>query len=213
MLTSHQKQYLIDNFSVTTPISLIYYNVNEIFFSQTAEYNENGYILSVGDDISRDFQTVVDATERIENQLVIKSKWRPVNPVSRVTPVKYISDRLSDVDFRRLYENSNIVIISLFMVHSAGGITSLFEAMAMGKAIIISESSLTVDFVENETNCLVVPPQDVNALENAIRRLINSKELQMYLGKNARCTIDSKFSSKDLANRIVSSIDQIVKKT
>lgn len=206
MLTSSQKKYLEEQARVRGPVHLIYYNVDEIFFHPHHNAKEE-YILTVGDDISRDYPTMWSAVSDIGHRVVFKTNWRPANFVPEShRNIEFVSSRLGNIEYRKLLAAATLVVVPLFQVESAGGITALFEAMAMGKPIVVSESSLTADFVIPNENALIVPSRNVVAMKTAIDELLSDAKLRERIGRNARMTIENRFSSPALAERIASCI-------
>jgi glycosyltransferase involved in cell wall biosynthesis len=87
---------------------------------------------------------------------------------------------------RRLYAPSSIVCLPLQPGIAAQGITTLLEAMAMGKAAISTRTAGLANYiVEGETG-LTVAPGDVEAWKAAIGRLCRDHSLRERLGQNAR---------------------------
>lgn len=66
-----------------------------------------------------------------------------------------------------------------------GSPTKLFEYMAMGKGIIASDLEQIGEILKHEETALLVTPKDIEALADAMFRLINDDELNAKLGKNA----------------------------
>lgn len=62
----------------------------------------------------------------------------------------------------------------------------LFEYMASGRAIVITDLPGWADVVRDEENVLLVPPSDVDALRAALRRLQADHALRQRLGDQAR---------------------------
>lgn len=62
----------------------------------------------------------------------------------------------------------------------------LFEYMAAGRAIVASDLPAWADVITDGQIALLVPPDDVPALADAIRRLCENAVLRDQLGKNAR---------------------------
>jgi glycosyltransferase involved in cell wall biosynthesis len=63
---------------------------------------------------------------------------------------------------------------------------SILEAFACGIAVVATPVGAVADVVAHESNGLLVPPGDVNALTRALRRLIEDKELREALGAAAK---------------------------
>ena len=66
------------------------------------------------------------------------------------------------------------------------GITTILEAMAMGKAVIATKTAGQRDVIEDGVNGLYVPPGDAGALRSSIVRLLANPEEARHLGENAR---------------------------
>ncbi len=62
----------------------------------------------------------------------------------------------------------------------------LFEYMAAGAAIVASDLPVLREVLTDGSNALLVEPGDVDALETAMRRLIDDPELRRRLGSAAR---------------------------
>jgi glycosyltransferase involved in cell wall biosynthesis len=65
----------------------------------------------------------------------------------------------------------------------------LLEAMATGMPVITTETCGMPDVVENGFNGLLIPPANAQAMEEAILRVAQSKELRKKLGETARETM------------------------
>jgi len=64
-----------------------------------------------------------------------------------------------------------------------GNPLSVMEAMAAGKPVICTAVGGVPELIEDGENGLLVPPQDVNALAQAMRYLLESPETRLTLGR------------------------------
>jgi glycosyltransferase involved in cell wall biosynthesis len=62
----------------------------------------------------------------------------------------------------------------------------MFEYMSTGKPIISSDLPVLREVLVHEQNALLVPPDDVDAWEAAVRRLQSHPALAARLGERAR---------------------------
>jgi glycosyltransferase involved in cell wall biosynthesis len=67
-----------------------------------------------------------------------------------------------------------------------GSPTKLFEYMAMGKGIVASNLDQIGEVLDHGRDAWLVPPGDVDALADAIRRLVCDRRLRERLGERAR---------------------------
>jgi glycosyltransferase involved in cell wall biosynthesis len=69
--------------------------------------------------------------------------------------------------------------------HEGLGIANL-EAMAMGKAVIGTEVGGLAEVIENDSNGILIPPNNPTELANAIRRIYYSPDFWKKIAENAR---------------------------
>jgi glycosyltransferase involved in cell wall biosynthesis len=78
-----------------------------------------------------------------------------------------------------------------------------FEAMASGKAVIVSSVAALADTVIHEQTGLVVEKDNIDALANALRRLIEDAELRKFLGANSRDWVERERSVSALSKQLM----------
>jgi glycosyltransferase involved in cell wall biosynthesis len=79
---------------------------------------------------------------------------------------------------------------------------ALLEAMACGVAVVGSHIPGISNVVTHEENGLLVPPENPEALANAILMLLNDESLRRRLGQNARRLMVEKYSWNIITNKI-----------
>ena len=84
-----------------------------------------------------------------------------------------------------------------------GSPTKIFEYMAMGKAIVASRLGQIGEVLSDNETALLVTPGDVNGLAAAIERFVNSDELRVRLGENARKTAVQEHTWTHNAQRVL----------
>lgn len=144
---------------------------------------EKDFFLSVGDDVGRDFGTLLQAFQGLDQKLVVRSSHVTEPTLPNMTAMR---ERLNFPQLRRLYANSAAVILPLHDTIHASGINTLLEAMAMGKPVIVSGSKGIIDYVEHGRTAWVVPPNDPAALRAAVIKLSGDAQLRKQLGSGAR---------------------------
>jgi len=77
----------------------------------------------------------------------------------------------------------------------------LLEAMAAGKPVVCTAVGGVPEVVTHNVDGILVPPKDPIGLCNAVRELLAKRELMEMLGKNARDTIEKRFSSTLMSER------------
>jgi glycosyltransferase involved in cell wall biosynthesis len=79
---------------------------------------------------------------------------------------------------------------------------SLLEAQACGLPVIASNVGGIPTIVQHNTTGLLVPPQDVEALAEAIARVMANKNLAMMLGRQGRRAVEEKFNVQVMAEKV-----------
>lgn len=73
------------------------------------------------------------------------------------------------------------------------------EAMAAGKPAVLVRGVVSSTLAEDERTCLLVPPEDPEALTRAIRRLLDDPLLAAALGQASRRVVRDRFQSDVVA--------------
>lgn len=192
VLGTNQVQYVKDSFTSCQAITPIGHYVDSDFYSE-APIEMDGYVLSVGEDVGRDFSTFSEAVKNIRREVILKAGNPKINIES--SNLKLIRERLSYSDLRDLYRKSSVVVVPTFSTNNASGVSTILEAYASGRPVVVTDNPGIRDFVIPGETCLVVPPQDAVALKDAIQRLLDDPKLCSRLATNARrfveenCTI------------------------
>lgn len=110
--------------------------------------------------------------------------------------------RKSPADLRELYACSRFVVVPLQPSNSDNGITTCLEAMAMGRAVICTETRGQIGVLQDGVNSIRVPPRDEVALRRAIERLWNEPELCARLGAAGRTLVEERYDNVRVAQRV-----------
>lgn len=194
VLTEDQKKQVDSLYKLRNPAEIVGFAIDDCFFSADPQRKlDQGYVLAVGDDISRDYPTLIEACRGLGLPLKIRSSAKYVIPEESKSLISTIG-RLTYKELRALYDGATIVVVPLKLADYPGGITAVFEAMAMGKPLIASRTGTTSDFILNGEDGILITPECSTELSKAIFTIWNNKELAKKLGNNARVRLDKEFS-------------------
>jgi glycosyltransferase involved in cell wall biosynthesis len=164
--------------------------VDTAFFSPAAVVARQDRMICAAGLELRDYRTLVDAVRGLDVRVVIAagSPWstRPDTVRDDDVPANVEVCTLDFVALRQLYADARLVVMPLQDVDFQAGITTILEAMAMGKAVVCSQTRGQTDTIVHERTGLYVPPGDATALRSAIERLLDEPELADALGAAAR---------------------------
>lgn len=113
-----------------------------------------------------------------------------------------VHTQLAPLALRDLYARSRFVVLPLHEVDFDAGATAVTEAMAMGKAVVLSGIAGQTDYVRHGVEGLYVRPYDAPALRRAIDYLLEHPEVAERMGRAGRRRAEALFSIDDFARRL-----------
>ena len=105
-----------------------------------------------------------------------------------------------------LQESTMFVLPSL----SEGLSNVILEAMACGLPVVSTRVGGTTDIIQDGINGMLVEPDNVSQLSNAMKQLLKNKKLTEQLGNEARKTIKIKFSMELVVTKYLKLYDQLL---
>jgi hypothetical protein len=211
-LSDSLRRQLVDRFGVSPRRAHnTGYGVDTTFFRPAWSEATEPLIVSAGS-ANRDFETLVAATGSVEADLRIAadSAWFPLpaaaptpGPRARVT-IRSAGDY---VGLRDLYARARFVVVPLRPARHACGYAVTAEAMAMGKAVILSRTAAPGDFLLPGVTGYEVGVGDVDGLRQRVEQLWREPSEAARLGQNGRARIEQHFSVESYVERIEQVID------
>jgi len=205
LVGTNQQRLLKQRYGTTCKSDVIHHWVDSDFY-RPLHQSTGDYVFSIGNDVSRDFQTLVKAMNGLDVKLVIKTDKHRLPENILLPNVTHLKERVPYTRLRKLYADSMFVVVSLHNCPHAGGVNSVLESMAMGKAAIVSDSEGIRDFVVDGETAIVVRPDDTDALRNAITYLANNPEDVKRIGINARRVVEKRFSIMKFSERLAKAV-------
>lgn len=152
----------------------------------TCENEEEGYFISSGQ-TDRDFDTLIEAFRGLNSNLKIFAKPDYKPKTDNIPPNVEINTRkITSKEIIQLYKNSLAVLICFKMRQkSTLGLTVLFDTMAIGKPVIITENPYIDVDVEKEEIGYKVAEGDIEAWREKLKILIDNPGLRKSMGKKA----------------------------
>jgi glycosyltransferase involved in cell wall biosynthesis len=177
----------------------------EFFAPDAADVPRRRMICSAGLE-RRDYATLLDAVDGLDVEVMITatSLWskRRDTSTQRSLPPNVTVQKLGMSDFRAMYAACAFVVMPLVEVDFQAGITTILEAMSMGRAVICSRVAGQTDtVVEGETGRYVTP-RDPAELRQAIVELLDDEAEADRMGSNARRWAIAEADVVDYADRL-----------
>lgn len=148
------------------------------------ETSESGAVVAVGRDLGRDWRTLVDAVDGTGWTVELMTRRGQVDHLHLPPEVRFHStvDRAS---YLSMLASASVVVLPSFVREYPTGQTVLLEAMALGKACVVTDTPAMRDYVEDGQTGVLVPPGDPAALAEAVGGLLDDDERRRSIGQNA----------------------------
>jgi glycosyltransferase involved in cell wall biosynthesis len=179
------------------------------------EVNPKGnYILCVGR-TGRDYPTLFRAARQLKDRFIVVIGDDPLPVISEhqagVKPENVTL--LKEVEYEEylgLMKEASLIVLPLCETAAPTGQTVLLEAMAMGKAIVVSKVASVIDYVDDGKDVILVRPGDSDDLAGAIRRLMMDDEELQALGINARHAAVKSMGFERMMDEVSLEIERVI---
>jgi rhamnosyl/mannosyltransferase len=152
---------------------------------------------------------LIEAVRNLGCNLVLAGEGPELEPLKLLAGKLGIGDRVFFVGsqekkrLKEFYNASEVFCLPSISNQESFGLV-LLEAMAAGKSVISTELGTGTTYINQHAETgLVVKPEDVDMLEDAIRRLMTDEVFRLKLGKNALKRADEVFREDVVLSRIV----------
>jgi len=199
-----KKYYGLDNVIVAGN------GVDEKTFIPAKEKSKENYILYVGRLSYRKglFDLLESAKQICQNydvKFVLAGKGELKGKLKEKIKEKKLQDKvvfLGQVGGEKLIQLYQNTMIFVLPSHYEGLPLVLLEAMSCGLPVVVTNVSGCVEVVKHEYNGLLVSPKSPEKMAGAIAMLLEDEELRKKLGKNARKTIEEKYTWDSVTDRV-----------
>jgi glycosyltransferase involved in cell wall biosynthesis len=169
-------------------LAVVPYGVDTAFWTAPQSTGEAGHIVSAGRE-HRDYATLVAALP--DGAKLTIADHSPFTPQATrrdpaVWPRSVTRVAADYLELRELYAKASIIVIPVVYSHMPAGITTLLEAMSMGKPVVVTGTPELEGVVLDGDSGLVVRPGDGAGMRSAIEKLLASAPLREALGRQAR---------------------------
>jgi len=163
--------------------------------------NSEPYILSVGQDLARDYKTLFEAVNGLEINLKIVTLPYLVKDLNFENTKIEILNNLTYEQLFRLYADALLVVVPLkkWGTEYSSGTTSLLEAKALGKAVIATCSAPMMEYLDHGNGVIYVEPENTKRLRQTIICLLENDDARIKLENNGNYFIKNKFNMDKFA--------------
>jgi len=169
---------------------------------------EAPYVLSVGRDMGRDFDTLVRAVEGTGLRVKLVTLPYLVSDAVRRSPHVDVLQRVSYPELFRLYAGAEMAVVPLRRgITYPSGIRAVMEALAVGMPTISTRTPVLEEyFPPNERTVHYVDGEDPESLRRAIIRLRDDEDLKRELAENGRAWVTERYHIRAFVQELESTL-------
>lgn len=163
------------------------FQVDERFYTPAPDIQPTPRsLVSVGREL-RDYPTLFEAIDGLDvtATVIASSPWsrREDQTKGHSIPANAtLRKGLSSEKLRDAYRTAALAVVPLQDVDSPAGITSILEAQAVGRPVVVSASPGILDSIEPDVTVATAPCGDTKGLRETIMRLLNSPDEAAAIG-------------------------------
>lgn len=211
-----------------TRVHVLPYQVDTQFWHPLGQTEED--IVSTAGLECRDYPMLLQAAESLPARIRIgaASHWSSKRSgIDRRTLPPNVDVRAYDyIELRQLYDRSRFVVAPLLDTDFQAGITLILEAMAMARAVVVSDSTGLPRVVRGpvwvdgrtswpeagpaiaESTGIYVPPGRPGPLHSAMQFLLAHPDVARALGRNGRAAAEQEYDITHFVRRFAQAIQQ-----
>lgn len=193
-------------------LTLLPYHADTDFWRPQGSPGDPTLVVAAGRE-HRDYSTLAAATGDLPVRVVVGLGSRYSPESSCLLPANFPANHktgfLDYISLREAYDAAAVVVVPLQANDFQAGVTTLLEAMAMGKAVVVTATPGMQELVEEGVNGLLVPPGSVAVLRERIELLLNDPLRRAALGRSARETVLARFSLAEYAAGLAAQLSEL----
>lgn len=171
------------------------------------ESTDNGRVFAGGNSL-RDYRPLIDAAGEIGAPVDIATSTLDADD-ARGYPANVTARLFARADYDAMLRAASVVVVPLEpRTDRSSGQTTYVNAMALGKAIVVSDAPGVRDYIDDGETGVIVPYGDAAALACAVRALLADRQRRQQLGENARRHALTNLTLSGYAERLLQVVDE-----
>ncbi len=183
------------------------FGIDAKFFAATEQGSGEDFVLSVGRDAGRDYETLFRAAALSGHQFVVVAAHRNIPPEMSVPANVIVKYNLSIAEIRDLYARARMVVVASKAEHVPGGSdcsgqTVVLDALAAGKPVIATSRAWITDYLTPSEDLIVVAPDEPGALATAIERIWQNPAEGARFARAGQAKVRARYTTKAFAQAL-----------
>lgn len=164
---------------------------------------DTGNVIAVGNDRSRDWTTLAACASRMtDTNFFLATQNAAAIAIADKHPNMTIAGLKTNADMASFYEKAILVIVPLKRNNYVSGLTVVEESGVMGVPCIVTDTGGLRDYFTDDM-VYFVPPDDADALIQAIQTLLSDKEKRARMVKNIQDYMKTSLNSQTYVDEYV----------
>lgn len=171
--------------------------------------SDSGRVVAAGRDLGRDWVTLARAAAGSSWEVDLISRTSQIDEVGLPQQVNLIG-QVERSEYLRYLAAASVVAIPTEVREYPTGQSVLLEAMALGKACVVTDTPAMREYVDNGRTGILVPPHDSEALRRAIDWLLAEPDRARELGRQARLEAVRQGGAADMWSQVADILDEVI---
>jgi hypothetical protein len=168
---------------------------------------DNGRVFAGGNSL-RDYAPLIAAAERIDAPVDIATSVLATAELG-TAPANLTVGPRPQAEYDQMLRDAAVVVVPLEARDDrSSGQTTYINAMARGKAIVVTDTPGVRDYITDGETGLIVPPGDAAAMAHAITRLLADSAERARIGRQAREHAFGELTLTHYATRLLELVDE-----
>lgn len=172
------------------------------------ESTDNGRVFAGGNSL-RDYAPLIAAAPHIGAPVDIATTAVTRAELGATVPANLTIGPHPQAEYDAMLRAAAVVVVPLLARGDrSSGQTTYVNAMARGKAIVVTDTPGVRDYIQDGETGLIVAPGDAGAMAQAVRRLLQDPAERARIGQRAREHALSQFTLTHYATRLLEVVDE-----
>ena len=171
------QDYKLDEKKVMT----CHFGIDTNFWHPNESMKKDSYIMSVGNDMNRDFNTLVKALPQGQKLKLVTSK--KIENFGK--NIQILNNWITDEELLNIYQKAIMVIIpSIKLKSESSGLSTTLQSMACKCIVIIPKLPPLMELFEEGVDCIYYEVENSLDLRKKINYVLHNKELCLAIAEN-----------------------------
>lgn len=179
----------------------------ETFRPTTGE--EADYLLVVGRDKGRDWPTLLKAVDGIGLPVKICCRVEDLAG-AELPPGIEVLGYVDRSRYMSLLSRARVVAVSIRTTEYPSGQSVMLEAMAMARAVVVTNTASLSEYISDGKTALAVPPGDPDALRARILEAASDEDLRRRIGAAGRAAVEETFNARAMWSTVADDLRELL---